>query len=288
MKNFPTVSSRSWSTWERVSKPRSGVGWQQWLGGPPVKAPFRKAFTPVFQEIKLPLLCSPSSVFAGVTVWVIEKLIGVPSFWLPYTLPQKEWEGRVFSPLSKSHISSATQSMVRGPVASPRSLLEMYFLRLYLRSAEAESPRWRPAICVLIKSPGEFYELWSSRRSRGGRRTLLCFEPTQSVFSGFSQKEEGRWPMTPISKKCPSGWQNLWGEALGTPEDRSPNVWPWEWPWRSWLLTLAWKVWTLPPELSGYLCASGRGPWASLEDATKNGKSEVPPIQGSRTVSALR
>ena len=111
MKNFPTVPFAAVLPESRfISQDLSGVGWQQWLGGPPAKAPSEKHSTSVFQEIKFPLLFSPSSVSIRVTVWVTEKLIGVLSFLWPYSLPQKGWEGKFFSPLSKSNISSATQS----------------------------------------------------------------------------------------------------------------------------------------------------------------------------------
>ena len=108
-KKFLNYSFCSCSTWEGVYKPRSGVGWQQWLGGPPAEeAPFRKAFHTCVSGNKISFVISPSSVFTSVTVWVIEKLIGVLSFLQTCSLPQEEWEGKIFSPLSKSNISNAT------------------------------------------------------------------------------------------------------------------------------------------------------------------------------------
>ena len=108
-KKFPNYSFCSCSTWEWVYKPRSGVGWQQWLGGPPAEeAPFRDGFHTCASGNKISFVISPSSVFTSVTVWVIEKLIGVLSFLQTCSLPQKEWEGKFFSPLSQSNISSAT------------------------------------------------------------------------------------------------------------------------------------------------------------------------------------
>lgn len=103
---------------------------------------------------------SPTPAFASVTVWVIEKLIRVLSFLLPYT-SQKEFKKVIFfSPLSKKNVRRVTHRLVQEPAAagSPKDLLEMAVLRPYLRPTDSESLRWGPATCVLIHFPNEFYE----------------------------------------------------------------------------------------------------------------------------------